>query len=142
MKLTMCAVIAAAVAVIAFQQFSGEAGSQEKKKKVEKAPAPYVHAVIFYLKKDAPKKADERMIEDAHKLLAKIPSVRSVRAGHPAAKHTPKIAVTDYQVGLLVIFDDADGLHTYIDHELHTEYVKRHEKHVEKVLVYDFVDRK
>ena len=141
MKRMFCAAIAFVAGVIALQQFSGEASSQEKKKKVDKGPAPYVHAVIFYLKKDAPPKADERMIEDAHKLLAKIPSVRSVRAGHPAGKHT-KIAVTDYEVGLLVIFDNYEGLSTYLEHDLHNEYLKRHEKHIAKVLVYDFVDGK
>ena len=142
MKRFMFAALALVVAMFSIDRFSAEAVSQEKKKKVEKSASPYVHAVIFYLKKDAPPKTDEKMIEDSHKLLAKIPTVRGVRAGHPAGKHTPKVAVTDYQLGLLVLFDNYEGLQTYLDHDLHTEYLKRYEKHVEKVLVYDFVDRK
>lgn len=106
----------------------------------EKHP-PYVHSVIFYLKKDAPKGTADEFISDSHKLLAKIPSVRGVWAGPPADKYTPKVAVTDYQVGLLVLFDNYEGLKIYLDHELHTQYVEKHGKHIEKVLVYDFVNQ-
>lgn len=106
----------------------------------EKQP-PYVHSVIFYVKKDAPKGTVSELISDCHKLLAKVPSVRGVWAGQPADKYTPKVTVTDYQVGLLVLFDNYDGLKTYLDHELHTQYVEKHGKHIEKVLVYDFVNQ-
>jgi hypothetical protein len=103
-----------------------------------KKQAPYMHAVIFYLKKDAPKGTDQALIEDSHKLLAKIPSVRQLWVGRPAKDATPKVAVTDYAVGLTIAFDDYAGLKTYIDHDLHTQYVDKHGKHIEKVLVYDF----
>jgi hypothetical protein len=104
----------------------------------DKTDAPFVHTVIFYLKKDAPKDATKGMIADATELLGKIPSVRSVKIGPPSEKTTPKVGVTDYQLGLLVLFDDAAGLKTYLDHPLHLKYVEKHEKHIEKVLVYDF----
>lgn len=107
----------------------------------DKPEAPYVHAVIFYLKKDAPKDEAKALIADASELLAKIPTVRLVKAGVPADKATPKVAVTDYQVGLLVLFDNYDGLKTYLDHPLHTKYVEKHEKHIDKVLVYDFLNQ-
>lgn len=102
-----------------------------------KAP-PLVHTVIFALKKDAPANEADALIADSQKLLAKIPSVREIRAGKPADKATP-IAAKDYQVGLLVLFDDADGLQTYLDHPLHKEYVANHEKNFEKVVIYDFL---
>jgi hypothetical protein len=104
--------------------------------------APYVHAVIFYLKKDAPKDEGKAMIADAHELLAKIPTVRMVKIGPPATKGTPDVGVTDYQIGLLVLFDNYEGLKTYIDHPLHVKYVDNHKKHIEKVLVYDFENAK
>jgi hypothetical protein len=103
--------------------------------------SPYVHSVVFYLKKDAPKGTVEELIGDSHKLLAKIPTVRGLWVGRPADKYTPKVTVTDYQVGLLVLFDDYAGLKTYLDHDLHTRYVDMHGKHLEKVLVYDFVNQ-
>jgi hypothetical protein len=107
-----------------------------------KADAPYVHCVIFYLKKDAPKDTAKALIADAHEILAKIPTVRSIKIGLPAEKATPKFAVNDYQVGLLVLVDNFDGLKTYLEHPLHLKYVEKHEKHLEKVLVYDFINQK
>jgi len=108
-----------------------------------KAKAPFVHTVIFTLKKDAPEGAADSMIKDAHEMLAKIPTVREVRCGRPAEK--PKAdAKANYDVGLLVLFDDAAGLKTYDEHELHREYVKKHLKNIEfdKLHVYDFMDVK
>lgn len=103
----------------------------------------FVHVVIFHLKSDAPAGAAEAMIADATELLAKIPSVREVRAGKPAEKGSPT-AQTGYQVGLLILVDDAAGLQTYLDHPLHQEYVKRHISKVDldKLLIYDFVNHK
>src|SRR5262249_30510569 len=115
---------------------AGEQGGGTKAKK-----ANYVHTVIFYLKKDAPKGEAGALIKDAHQMLSKIPSVRRLSAGRPAEKATPEVAITDFQVGLLVHFDDYRGLQTSLDHPLHTEYVQKHKKHLEKILVYDFVNQ-
>jgi Stress responsive A/B Barrel Domain len=102
--------------------------------------APFVHTVIFYLKKDAPANEADAIIADTQRLLAKIPSVREIRAGRPADKGSA-VVVKDYQVGLLVLFDDAEGMQTYLDHPLHKEFVSGHEKGFEKVVVYDFVSK-
>lgn len=107
----------------------------------DQAAPPYVHAVIFYLKKDAPKGEVGKMIADSHELLGKIPTVRKLWVGRPAEMATPEYAVKDYQVGLMVLFDDFAGLKTYLDHPLHTEYLKRHGEFWDKVPVYDFVNQ-
>lgn len=106
--------------------------------------APYVHVVIFHLKKDAPSGTAEGMIADAHELLAKIPSVRGVQAGKPADKATPDFAKKDYQVGLVVLLDNFEGLETYLKHPLHEKYVNKYLKNVDetKLIVYDFVNSK
>jgi hypothetical protein len=111
-------------------------GRRDRRTVISRKP-PFVHTVIFYLKKEAPGNEADAVIADTQKLLAKIPSVREIRAGKPADKATP-IAAKDYQVGLLVLFDDTDGLHTYADHPLHKEFVANHEKNFDKVVVYDF----
>jgi hypothetical protein len=105
------------------------------------ADPPYVHAVIFYLKKDAPKSEAQKLIADSHELLAKIPTVKKLWVGRPAEMATPEYAVKDFQVGLLVLFDDFAGLKTYLDHPLHAEFLKRHGEFWEKVPVYDFVNQ-
>lgn len=104
--------------------------------------APYVHTVIFYLKKDAPQNEPSALISDAHDLLAKIPSVRAIKAGRPAEKATRDVAIKDYQVGLAVHFGDYAGLEAYFAHAKHDEYLQRHGKYVDKILVYDFENQK
>jgi hypothetical protein len=104
-----------------------------------KAP-PYVHVVVFRLAKDAPEGESEALITDCHEMLAKISSVRELRVGRPAEKATPNVAKKDFQVALLVLFDDADGLKTYLDDKLHLDFINKHGKHLdrEKLEVFDF----
>jgi hypothetical protein len=120
------------------------ARAQEKIGKAKKAGGGYVHVVIFTLKKDAPASAVDEVIADCHKLLAKISSVRSVKAGRPAKDVAEKVVKTDYDVGLLVLVDDFEGIKSYLKDPLHVEFVKKHGKHFEmkKLLVYDFIDQK
>jgi hypothetical protein len=138
-RIMLAAVFTAAVLML------GRHGADSPRANAEQAKtkAPCVHTVIFTLKKDAPEGAADSMIKDAHEMLAKIPTVREVRCGRPAEK--PKAdAKASYDVGLLVLFDDAAGLKTYDEHELHRAYVKKHLKNIEfdKLHVYDFVDAK
>jgi hypothetical protein len=130
--------------------FAGSSQVVQETLKVEVAKvgadkeAPYVHAVIFHLKKDAPEGEVQALITDAHELLRPIPTVRGLRVGRPAEKSSPNFAKKDYQVGLLVLFDDFEGLKTYLDHPRHLKYVEKHGKYLDtdKLLVYDFVDQK
>jgi hypothetical protein len=105
------------------------------------ADPPYVHTVIFYLKKDAPKSEVAALIKDSHELLGKIPTVKKLMVGRPAEMATPEYAIKDYQVGLLVLFDDFAGLKTYLEHPLHTEFLKKHGEFWDKVPVYDFINQ-
>jgi hypothetical protein len=112
-------------------------------KALDKAP-PYVHTVILYLKKDAPEGEADALIADAMELLKPIPSIREMRVGKPAEKATPEYAKKDYQVGLVIFFDDFEGLDTYLKHPNHLKYVDKHLKHLdtEKMGVYDFIQQK
>ncbi len=139
-KLVLVAVLAvlAGVAGFVLSRFQLESQAQA----AAEPQAAYVHAVIFYLKKDAPATAASGLIKDAHGLLAKISSVRGVWAGKPADMSTPDFSVKDYHVGLLVLFDNYQGLEKYLKDPMHDEYVARHKEHIDKVLVYDFVNQK
>ncbi|HZT82266.1 MAG TPA: Dabb family protein [Gemmataceae bacterium] len=139
MKRRMFLAAAAALVVVAANHGAADAPKADRADKGGKQ-APYVHVVIFHLKKDAPKGAADGLIKDAHELLAKIPSVRSIRAGRPADKVTPDFGRKDYDVALLVLFDDYDGLKAYLDHPMHLKYVERNLKNIDekKLLVYDF----
>jgi hypothetical protein len=105
--------------------------------------APYAHVVIFRMKKGAPKDAIEKAIADCHELLAKIPTVRSVRAGRPAAKGTPDVPKMEYDFALLVLVEDAAGLDGYLKHPLHLKFVDKHGPFFDmtKLQVFDFMDQ-
>lgn len=128
------AVGAAACAVVA-----------DEAKSDKKGQAPFAHVVIFRMKKDAPKDAVEKAIADCRELLAKIPSVRSVRAGRPAARGTEEkgIPKMEYDFALLVLVEDADGLQSYLDHPLHKSFVQKHGSNFdrEKLQIFDFLDQ-
>ncbi len=118
------------------------AGSMGSLRAAEKTRPTFVHAVVFHLKKDVSPDASDRIIADARELLGHVPSVRELKVGRRAAKGTPELGRTDFEIGLLVLFDNADGLRAYLDHPKHKEYVARHLKEMESVLVYDFEESK
>lgn len=122
--------------------FTADKDKTSEFKAVAKADPGYVHTVIFYIKKDAPKDEADALIKDAYSMLAKIPTVRLLKIGLPAEKATPKLAVTDYQVGLVIFFDNYDGLKEYLEHADHVKYVDKHMKHLDKIVVYDFINSK
>jgi hypothetical protein len=139
MKRNLClGVVLIFAALLAGHASSGPGQALAKEANEAKKP-PFVHTVIFTMKKDAPEGAIDSMIHDAHEMLSKIPTVRDLRCGRPSEKEKAK-----YDVGLLVLFDDAEGLKTYIDHPQHQGFVAKHLKHVEreKLAIYDFVDAK
>ena len=100
--------------------------------------APFLHVVIFKLKANAPEGEAQALIDDARELLAKVPSVKEVRAGRRAPVER-SFNITDYDVGLVVKFPDKAGLEAYIEHPLHKEYVKKHKDYWETVRVIDFI---
>jgi hypothetical protein len=112
----------------------------------EAAAAPYVHCVVFHLKKDAPKDEADKIVADCHELLEKIPTVRVLKVGRPTPeeKATGKNAAHDYDVALMILFDDFTGAKTYVDHEKHKKFVELHGKYfeMEKLQVFDFQDEK
>jgi hypothetical protein len=107
-----------------------------------KSPAPFVHVVIVPLKSDAPAGTADEIITDSHEMLAKIPTVRELAAGKPAPK--TGFAKTDYQVGLVLRFDNFEDLLAYEKHPLHQDFLKKHAKNVQlnKLAIFDFIDQK
>jgi hypothetical protein len=140
------ALLCVAALIVGFGLLAGwvsKAHTEDKTAKPAATAAPYVHTVIFRLKKDAPANEAEALIRDAHEMLRPIPSVRELRIGRPAEKSTPDRSRKDYDVGLLVLFDDFDGLKTYLEHPQHLKYVEKHLKYVEveKLQVFDFINQ-
>src|SRR5581483_214139 len=133
------------VAVLAAAGALTVTGRADDKKdaKPEKGAVNYVHVVVFTVKKDAPKDAVASAIADCHEMLSSIPSVRGLKVGRPADKATP-IAKKDYDFALLVQFENADGLMTYLEHPQHKKFLEKHGEHfdMQKLQVFDFSDEK
>jgi Stress responsive A/B Barrel Domain len=139
--------IAAALAVLVLSAAALAADPVKTTTSVDKTVVPAtVHAVVFRMKKDAPADAVEKVVADCHAMLETIPTVRMLKAGRPlpADQATPKVAAQDYDVALVIFFDDAAGLKTYLEHETHLAFVKKHGQYfdMEKLQVFDFGDQK
>lgn len=135
----LVAVFTAAMVAATLACVPGQAQQKGKQKKAKRGQ--YVHTVVFYVKKDAPEDTVSNAIRDCHRLLRKIPTVRVLRVGRPAAKATPKVAANDYSFALTIFFDDYEGLTTYLEHKLHLQFVDRYQNAFERVVVYDFVNQ-
>jgi hypothetical protein len=102
-------------------------------------PSMFIHQVLFWLKKDVPQDAREKLIADGRELLGKIPTVRHLWTGKPAM--TPReIVDNSYDVGLCVILDDSAGHDVYQEHPLHKDFIARNKANWERVRVLDFVE--
>jgi hypothetical protein len=132
---TLAAVAALLLSVpAAFADASAEAKSKG---------AGVVHTVIIYLKKDAPSGAADEILADCHEMLAKVPTVRLLKAGR-SVEGAAAPAKKDYAVALMILFDDPEGLKTYINHPLHRNFIAKHGKNIDlsKIAVYDFAEGK
>jgi hypothetical protein len=102
-------------------------------------PGMFIHQVLFWLKKDAPKDAADRIIADGRSLLGKIPTVRHLWMGRPAM--TPREVVDNsYDIGLCVIVDDVAGHDVYQEHPLHKQFIERNKTLWDRVRIFDFVE--
>jgi hypothetical protein len=97
-----------------------------------------VHTVYFWLKENAPPGERKRLAESCLGLLGRVPSVRHIWAGSPAATPRREVIDASYDVGLTVVLDDLPAHDLYQEHRLHKEFIARHKEHWKRVQVYDF----
>jgi hypothetical protein len=137
-------VLAALVALAVVSAALADDNPPVKAKPAAKSTGGYVHVVLFTMKKGTPASAIDEVLTDCHKMLGKISSVRTVKAGRPAEKATPKFARKNFDLALLVLVDDFKGLEAYLEDPKHLAFVKKHEKlfDMEKLQVFDFADKK
>jgi predicted RNase H-like nuclease (RuvC/YqgF family) len=75
---------------------------------------------------------------EADKTLAKISGVRAVWLGKPAEYGTPDFAQKGYQLGIVVLLDDADALQKFLDDPLHKKFNDKMGETWERPVIYDF----
>ena len=98
----------------------------------------YVHTVCFTCKPGTSPAAMDAQIADATALLGRIPTVKLIHSGRRDVEQQRTVSVTDWEIGLVVICDDKPGYQVYADHQLHLDYIARHNKIWDRVRVFDF----
>lgn len=95
-----------------------------------------VHNVFFTLK-DPSDKEVERLIEECYKYLKDLPGIIYFSAGRLVAEHDREVNVTDFHVGLHVVFENKDHHDQYQVSEKHNIFLERNKDNWLEVLVYD-----
>jgi hypothetical protein len=96
-----------------------------------------VHTVFFWLKDSPPPGERDRLVQSCRELLGKIPTVKNLWAGPPAATPEREVIDAGYDVGLTVVLSDMAAHDVYQEHPLHKEFIARHKEHWKRVQVYD-----
>jgi hypothetical protein len=96
------------------------------------------------MKEGTPEKMVDEVIADCHKMLGKIRSVRSLKAGLSDKEKAEPVTTTGYHIGMVILVDDFAGLKAYLEDPIHVEFVKKYGKYfdISKLKVYDFTDDK
>lgn len=99
----------------------------------------YVHAVFFDIKEGTSDDRIHAQIDDAYALLDKISTVRKVESGRRDVQMVRDVNDQDFDIGLVVYFDDQAGLDVYMVDPRHDEYVEKHKDIWERARVFDFI---
>lgn len=95
----------------------------------------FVHAVYFWLKPEL-QPAQIRQFEELAQAMAKIPGVRHLWVGKPAATNRPVIE-RSYSYALIVVFDDAAAEEGYQKHPIHDTFREKCGSFWSKVQIFD-----
>ena len=106
---------------------------------MNKNQAPFVHVVLFRLPEGRVGERED-LERDIGALLRGLPTVRGLWTGTPAQTKSPDRLMVDdeYDVGLMVLFDDRDALEEYLAHPEHVKFAEKWDS-VCTVRVFDFV---
>jgi hypothetical protein len=102
--------------------------------------APFVHVVLFTLPEQAQPGDRDRLLLDIQDRLAPLPTVKGLWCGCPADTKTPErfIVDTEYDVGLLVLFENRADLEAYLAHPVHATFAAYWDSYC-TLRVFDFV---
>ena len=117
------------------------AGCSSTPAPVTPSSAPFVHVVLFKTKSPDRQAASAELVRDVREMLAPLPAVKGLWIGSPAPTNTRPIVDANYDVGILLLFEDQEALQEYLDHPTHQEFAKKHDTAAE-VRVFDFTPGK
>lgn len=98
-----------------------------------------VHHVFFWLKN--PESTDDlNKLITGVKSLQKIPTIKKLKVGLPAATTKRDVIDDSYSVSELIFFDDVKGQEVYQTHPIHLKFIEDCSSLWSKVIVYDSMD--
>lgn len=100
----------------------------------------FVHHVYFWLKNPDKESDKAKLLEGLNK-LAKVPTIKLVHIGTPAATNRSVIE-KGYAFSWLCFFESAADEEVYQKHPIHLKFVDDYSHLWEKVIVYDSVGPK
>ena len=92
---------------------------------------------VFFTLKDASDKAIESLIGESYIYLKDLPGIINFSAGRIVPENNREVNVTDFHVGLHVIFSDKSHHDQYQDAEKHNIFVDRNKDNWAQVRVFD-----
>ncbi len=92
---------------------------------------------VFFTLKDTSDAAVETLIKECYTYLKDIAGVVSFSAGRIVPENNRDVNITDFQVGLHVVFADNSYHDLYQDAENHNTFVERNKDNWTKVRVFD-----
>lgn len=95
----------------------------------------FVHAVYFWLKPELTQAQAAQFVE-LSSAMSKIPTVRHLWLGKPAATNRPVID-RSYSYALVCVFDDAAGEEAYQKHPIHDTFREKCGTFWSRVQIYD-----
>jgi len=96
------------------------------------------HYVLFWLKKDlSPQKVKD--FTGFFEELKKVPTIKSLHYGAPAATTPREVVDNSFSYNLLVYFENMDDLNVYETHPIHLAAIEKYSKNWTKVVVHDSV---
>ncbi|MCC5822177.1 MAG: Dabb family protein [Phycisphaerales bacterium] len=100
-------------------------------------PVATISHVVFVNLAD-PSDADE-LLADGRAMLATIPTVTAYSAG-PHIDTGRATVLDDYDIGMILGFDDVEGLNAYVVHPDHVAFVDKWRPRLTGLRVYDIHD--
>lgn len=92
---------------------------------------------VFFTLKDSSDKAIDALIEDCYTYLKDNPGIIYFSAGHLVSEHNREVNVTDFHVGLHVVFEDKSYHDKYQSVEKHIIFINRNKDNWAQVRVFD-----
>ena len=95
-----------------------------------------VHYVLFWLREDLTEEEKDKFV-DFFEELKRIPGIKSLSYGKPAATNPRPVVDNSFSYNLIVIFDSLKDVGVYENHPIHLEAIKNFSHLWTNVVVHD-----